>query len=67
MPNKQSRKQALMALGDPSRILRKLLMVIDKRRGIKTLPPAGKRSGEGSDSLAPFLEEARNSKPGDLQ
>jgi len=31
------------------------------------LPPAGKRSGEGVDSLEPFLEQERNTKPGPLE
>jgi len=31
------------------------------------LPQAGGRSGSGSDSLAPFLEESRNSRPGPLE
>jgi hypothetical protein len=33
----------------------------------KPLPPAGRRSGEGLDSLEPFLEQERNTKPGPLE
>jgi hypothetical protein len=33
----------------------------------KALPPAGKRSGEGIDSLEPFLEQERNTRPGPLE
>jgi len=61
------RNRALSKLAEPARLLRKLLLVLRKRDPPKQLPPAGERSGEGSQSLAPFLEEARNSKPGDLQ
>lgn len=47
-----------------STLLRRLL------GGLKpdqALPPAGQRSGEGVDSLEPFLEQERNTKPGPLE
>jgi hypothetical protein len=31
------------------------------------LPPAGRRSGRGADSIEPFLEHSRNSRPGPLE
>lgn len=31
------------------------------------LLPPGKRSGEGTDSLAPYLSQYRNSRPGPLE
>jgi hypothetical protein len=61
-------KRALTALAEPNRLLRKLLLVLNRSKAAPaSLPPAGTRSGEGARSLAPYLEEARNSKPGDLE
>jgi hypothetical protein len=60
-------KRALRALAEPNRLLRKLLLVLNRSKPPASLPPAGTRSGEGAKSLAPYLEEARNSKPGDLE
>jgi hypothetical protein len=60
-------KRALLALRDPVQVLRKLLAALDRRKPPASLPPAGRRSGEGSESLAPYLEEERSTKPGDLQ
>jgi hypothetical protein len=31
------------------------------------LPPPGKRSGSGTESLAPYLSNYRNSRPGPLE
>jgi hypothetical protein len=64
---KTSRERALSALAEPSRLMRKLLLVLGMRKVSNALAPPGKRSGEGSESLTAYLNEARNSKPGDLE
>lgn len=60
--------------GGTSTLLQRLLQKIagpqepeggDGRGG--TLPPAGRRSGKGAGSVAPYLDEARNSRPGPLE
>lgn len=35
--------------------------------GAARLPPQGRRSGNGTDSLAPFLAEGRSTRPADLE
>jgi hypothetical protein len=32
-----------------------------------SLPPPGQRSGEGTESLEPYLNQYRNSRPGPLE
>jgi hypothetical protein len=64
---KPLRRRALTTLAEPHRLLRRLLLVLDKLREPQSLPPAGMRSGRGSESLAPYLEDARSTKPGDLR
>jgi hypothetical protein len=58
--------------GQASGLLRKLLERVGAKEvrpdtGAKPLPPSGGRSGEGAQSVKPFLEEARNSRPGPLE
>jgi hypothetical protein len=33
----------------------------------RPLPPAGRRSGSGTESLGPYLDETRNTRPGPLE
>ena len=33
----------------------------------ESLPPPGQRSGRGTESLAPYLDNYRNSRPGPLE
>jgi hypothetical protein len=47
-----------------SGLVRKLLDSLG-RKG--SLPPPGQRSGSGSSSLAPYLEEVRGTRPGPLE
>jgi hypothetical protein len=44
-----------------------LMLVLVRHKEPRSLPPAGTRSGEGSESLAHYLEDARKTKPGDLE
>jgi hypothetical protein len=64
---KPLRRRALAGLAEPHRLLRKLLLVLGKQKRPESLPPAGTRSGKGSESLGPYLEDARSTKPGDLR
>ena len=50
----------------PSGLVRGLLARL-RRRQISELPPAGQRSGEGTESLAPYLEQGRISRPAPLE
>ncbi|KQT07591.1 hypothetical protein [Ramlibacter sp. Leaf400] len=50
----------------PSGLVRRLLDGL-RRRQLNELPPAGQRSGEGTESLAPYLEQGRNSRPAPLE
>ena len=34
---------------------------------LDSLPPPGQRSGRGAQSLAPYLDQFRNSRPGPLE
>lgn len=52
----------------PSALFRSLLRKLARSRtGSAALPPAGQRSGRGSDSLEPYLSEARRTRPGPLE
>lgn len=51
----------------PSGLVRRLLAGLRRRQQAVELPPAGQRSGEGSESLAPFLEQGRSSRPAPLE
>ena len=50
----------------PSGLVQRLLGGF-RRRQPSALPPAGQRSGEGTDSLTPYLEHGRNSRPAPLE
>lgn len=58
--------------GGTSRLLQRLLRKIAGKdepsagEGARK-QPAGQRSGSGSDSVAPYLDETRNSRPGPLE
>ncbi|MGZ5178979.1 MAG: hypothetical protein ACXWC6_10515 [Ramlibacter sp.] len=52
----------------PSSLFRSLMRKLGRSRtGAAALPPAGQRSGRGSDSLEPYLSEARRTRPGALE
>jgi hypothetical protein len=51
----------------PSGLVRRLMAGLRRRQQATELPPAGQRSGEGSDSLAPYLEQGRSSRPAPLE
>jgi hypothetical protein len=51
----------------PSGLVRRLMDGLRRRQQATELPPAGQRSGEGSDSLAPYLEQGRSSRPAPLE
>ena len=59
--------------GGVSPLLQRLLHKItgerqeQERAPSPTLPPAGRRSGSGADSVAPYLDETRNSRPAPLE
>jgi hypothetical protein len=58
--------------GSTSKLLQRLLQKIagadgEQRGDGAAKPPPGQRSGSGSDSVAPYLDEARNSRPGPLE
>lgn len=56
--------------GSTSKLLQRLLqkMAGEEQRGAGTSkPPPGQRSGSGADSVAPYLDEARNTRPGPLE
>jgi hypothetical protein len=50
----------------PGALMERLLHALRRPRPRDTLPPAGSRSGHGSRSLEPYLEQARNSRPSPL-
>lgn len=59
-------------VGGTSQLLQRLLQKVagadGKQRGDGApKPPPGQRSGSGADSVAPYLDEARNSRPGPLE
>lgn len=59
-------------VGGTSKLLQKLLNKIaraDEQQAGEgaSRRPAGHRSGSGSDSVAPYLDEARNTRPGPLE
>ncbi|NNU43784.1 hypothetical protein [Ramlibacter montanisoli] len=50
------------------RLLHKMAGTDGQQRGDGApKPPPGHRSGSGADSVAPYLDEARNSRPGPLE
>jgi hypothetical protein len=51
----------------PSSLVQRLLGGWRRRQAARELPPAGQRSGEGTDSLAPYLEQGRSSRPAPLE
>ena len=50
-----------------SGLFRRLLAGLRRQQQAVELPPAGQRSGEGSESLAPYLEQGRSSRPAPLE
>jgi len=63
----QPRTQAQEHTTPPSGLVQRLLAGLRRRQQAVELPPAGQRSGEGSESLAPYLEQARSSRPAPLE
>lgn len=57
--------------GGTSKLLQRLLHKMagaEGQRGAGTpKPPPGRRSGTGADSVAPYLDEVRNTRPGPLE
>ena len=60
--------------GGTSSLLQRLLQKIagagEQERGedrARPLEPAGRRSGKGAESVAPYLDEKRNTQPGPLE
>jgi hypothetical protein len=58
--------------GGTSALLKRLLQKIagadEQQRGDGAArSPAGRRSGQGADSVAPYLDETRNTRPGPLE
>lgn len=51
----------------PSGLFGALLAALRRREQARELPPPGQRSGEGTDSLGPYLEQARSSRPAPLE
>lgn len=52
----------------PSGLVGRLLDVLQRRqRSREDLAPPGHRSGEGSESLAPYLEQGRSTRPSPLE
>lgn len=50
----------------PSTLMQRLLGRLRARQRSRNpkLAPAGERSGEGTDSIAPYLEQTRSTRPG---
>ncbi|MBE7369040.1 hypothetical protein [Ramlibacter pallidus] len=60
--------------GESSSLLQRLMQKIagagEPERGdgrARPLEPAGRRSGKGAESVAPYLDEKRNTQPGPLE
>ena len=53
----------------PSTLMQRLLGRLRARQRGRNpkLAPAGERSGEGTESIAPYLEQARSTRPGPLE
>ena len=53
----------------PSSLVQRLLERLRARQRNRSpkLAPAGTRSGEGTDSIAPYLEQTRSTRPGPLE
>lgn len=51
----------------PSSLVQRLLGSLRRRQAAVELLPAGQRSGEGADSLTPYLEQSRSSRPAPLE
>ena len=50
------------------RLLHKMAGADGQQRGDGApKPPPGQRSGSGADSVAPYLDEVRNTRPGPLE
>ena len=72
-PRADDREAASHGRGTSS-LLRRLLKKISgagqpERAGPRAPPldPAGRRSGSGAQSIAPYLDEKRNTQPGSLE
>lgn len=66
-PPTPAQSQAQEPSSPPSGLVQRLLAGLRRRQQAAELPPAGQRSGEGSKSLAPYLEQARSSRPAPLE
>ena len=53
----------------PSTLMQRLLGRLRARQHhrVPKLAPAGERSGEGTESIAPYLEQTRSTRPGPLE
>ena len=53
----------------PSNLMQRLLGRLRARQRHRNpkLAPAGERSGEGTDSIAPYLAQTRSTRPGPLE
>jgi hypothetical protein len=51
----------------PSSLVSRLLGSLQRRALASNLPPPGQRSGEGADSLGPYLEQGRSTRPSPLE
>ena len=60
-------KPAAEASVTPSGLFRSLLGSLRRREQARDLPPPGQRSGEGSESLGPYLEQERSTRPSPLE
>lgn len=54
--------------GRASRLMGQLMGKLrSRKRDADPLPPPGQRSGEGSDSIGPYLRQSRKSRPAPLE
>ncbi len=51
----------------PRSLVRRLVGQVRPARAEDPLPPPGERSGAGTDSLQPFLQHTRSTRPGPLE
>ena len=66
----QTRRGDREAAGSaPSSLMQRLLgrLRARQRNRPEKLAPAGARSGEGTESIAPYLEQTRSTRPGPLE
>lgn len=51
----------------PRGVMQRLLDSLRRRAAWNGLPPPGRRSGNGADSLEPYLEQTRSTRPSPLE